>query len=290
MNTKNKICPFCHKNISVKKHLKICNPDVNENIAYLMMVELTYDCKIINIINDYEMGYSLPDIKKKYGISYKVTTNILKINGIAIRSIKESSNENRLKKYKTTCNSKYGVDNVSKLTNIKRKKRNTFLKKYGVDNIFKTTEFKEKMKLRIANMNNVDWEKRLIKMLTVSSKPELIVKNILEINSIEFFHQKFINRNSYDFQIKDTNILIEVQGDYWHANPQIYKKFDLINYPKNKYIVADDIWKKDEIKKNIANKYGYVIIYIWESEIKNAINNGTIENFILNKIYENIEN
>ena len=290
MNAKNKICPFCNEKISAKKHLIQCNPNIDEDNAYLMMIELTYNCQIYNIILDYKSGYSLPDIKNKYGISYKTTINILKIKRELIRSVKESSNEKRLKKYVNTCNIRYGVDNVSKLLKIKNKKKKTFLKNYGVDNIFKDGEFIDKMKSRINNMDDTDLRKHLVGILTISSKPELVVKEILDRNSIEYIQQKFINRRSYDFQIKDTKILIEVHGDYWHANPIKYKKNDLINYPNNKKLIAEDVWKVDEIKKNNANKYGYVVIYVWESDIINATKENRIEHFILNKIYENIQN
>ena len=99
MNTKNKICPFCGEIISIKKHLGICNPNVDINVAYIMMIELTFKCNVEDIICDYISGFSLPDIKTKYGLSYKVTTNVLSINDVSIRNVKESSNENKLNKY-----------------------------------------------------------------------------------------------------------------------------------------------------------------------------------------------
>lgn len=67
-------------------------------------------------------------------------------------------------------------------------------------------------------------------------------------------HWKF-----YDFRIVGHNILIEVNGDYWHANPQIYKPDDIVYRPFNKKREqlrwapkAKDIWKIDEFKKYIA--------------------------------------
>ena len=43
---------------------------------------------------------------------------------------------------------KYGVDNPSKLENVKEKKKNTFIKHYGVDNYFKTKESVKKSHTR----------------------------------------------------------------------------------------------------------------------------------------------
>lgn len=393
MNVKNKICPFCYKKISIKKHLIKCNPDIDEDNAYLMMIELTYNCKINDVIIDYKSGFSLPDIKKKYSLSYKTTINILKIKEEPIRSIKESSNKNREKKYVETCNAKYGVNNISKLSEIKDKKRKTFLKNYGVDNIFKTNEFKSNLdkimllkykkkritnpekisesrkqfseekwneinkktentyltkcsethysktpekrkeksenmikwwnslssdqKIEISECQKIGWNNRtdeqkilfskqrkdywknltdleletfIRKNLETISNTELLVKKVLDANSINYIQQIFINRKSYDFLIVDTKILIEVQGDYWHANPKIYNESDLIKYPRKKLISVKDIWKNDEIKNKNAKKYDYTIIYLWEYDINVAKRNDNLEEFILNTLYENCKN
>jgi len=317
MNYKNKICPFCGEKISGRAHLKKCNPNIDENKAFIMMVEITYDCNVNHIINEYELGFSLPEIKNKYGMSFKTITNILKINNIPIRSIKEASNENRLNKYKETCIKNYGVDNVSKLSEIKKKKKNTFLINYGVDNIFKSNEFKENLnnimiekygmkritnpekisntrnnfseqrKRYFSNMSDTEFEDYFNRTLKTISRLELKVKKILDDNLIEYTQQKFVNRKSYDFRINNTKILIEVQGDYWHANPVKYKHNDLIKYPNKKLILANKIWEKDEIKRINAEKYGYNVIYLWESDVNQSIKNGTIDEFILNTLYEN---
>ena len=391
MNTRNKICPFCHEIISIKKHLIKCNPNVNENDSYLLMIELSYKCKISEIIDDYICGLSLPDIKSKYGLPYKTTTNILKIKNVQVRTIKESSNNNRLEKYKKTCNNKYGVDNVSKLVVIKNKKIKTFLENYGVDNIFKTNEFisnlnliminkygkkrlsngkkiresklnfsKEKwneinektkntytlkygedhhtktpqvrknrseiiinwwnglsseQKMEFSehrkmwwsnrtdeqriifsnqrkaywhNLSDLDLETFIKKNLEYISKTELIVKNFLDDNLIKYTQQVFVNRRNYDFLINNTKILIEVQGDYWHANPIKYKTGDLIKYPNKNVVTADSVWDNDFKKKLNAEKYGYKIIYLWEQEINLAVKHNNINKLILDKLYENI--
>ena len=68
----------------------------------------------------------------------------------------------------------------------------------------------------------------------------------------------------YDFKIG--NILIELNGIYWHCSPKIYKPNDLVKFPNNKFILAKDKWKYDEEKCKFAEKRGYKIITIWEDE------------------------
>ena len=62
--------------------------------------------------------------------------------------------------------------------------------------------------------------------------------------------------------------IIEFQGDLYHANPKIYTNETYINpYDHNK--TAEIIWKYDLNKKMIAEKYGFEVYYVWESDYKN---------------------
>ena len=64
------------------------------------------------------------------------------------------------------------------------------------------------------------------------TKPEKEIRNMLEKNNIEFEPQKEIGYYLCDFAIKN-KIIIEVQGDYWHGNPKIYKSEKLDKTQKN---------------------------------------------------------
>lgn len=108
------------------------------------------------------------------------------------------------------------------------------------------------------------------------TKPEKIVEDILKKNNIENYFQFFINDNgtckSYDFKLKGKNILIEVDGDYWHGGPGCNGHFyDVENVKKN-----------DKLKNEIALKHGYSVIHVWQSELKNN------PNIILEKIKQYI--
>jgi hypothetical protein len=63
------------------------------------------------------------------------------------------------------------------------------------------------------------------------------------------------------------NIILEINDDYWHANPKKYKKNDILNFPFKK-IKAYKIWNMDKHKFNIAERNGYKIYQIWENDIK----------------------
>lgn len=94
------------------------------------------------------------------------------------------------------------------------------------------------------------------------NKLERLVASILDENNIPYRFQFFINKNgvckSYDFKLKDSNIIIEVDGDFWHGNEKSKVKFD-------KY---ETVRKNDELKTMIACEEGYTLIRLWESDIK----------------------
>lgn len=316
MRKKNKVCPFCKSKISTVNHLTKCNPSINEDDAFILMIKSTYGISAKDVVNEYENGMSLPDIKKVYGISYNYTEKILNIFDSSTRTIKEANSlDSRQEKYKETCIKKYGVDNVSKTEEIKEKKKKTFIENYGVDNIFKTDGFAEYVSQiclkkygvkRVSNPKKVSearlnfseekWKKihsKTRKTLQEKyengehtdkyiSSLELIVSEVFDRNGIEYESQKFIDGLAYDFHIKNTNIIVEVNGDYWHANPKIYEADETINYVNVGYIPVSDIWDRDLEKKNNALDFGYKVLYIWECDINNNMDN--IDEFILSEL------
>lgn len=98
---------------------------------------------------------------------------------------------------------------------------------------------------------------------------ERTIENYLIDNNIVHKYNFICNRKyQYDFLLKDKKIVIEVQGDYWHANPNIYSDDDFTKKKlteQQKYKIDLDIIKNEYIKQNTD----YDIIYLWETEIKN---------------------
>jgi hypothetical protein len=70
----------------------------------------------------------------------------------------------------------------------------------------------------------------------------------------------------------DTKV-IEVFGDYWHANPMIYESTDIVRYPGNKQVIVQDKWDSDNLRLESLKKCGYDVLVIWEYEWRNNLNN-----------------
>ena len=295
------ICPFCGKELNRNGIHHIYKCKENKEIKNKDEIRLTYlkfnfgediDKKIVE---DYSNLYSLPMLKERYEIDYKSITFLLKLNGIEIRNISESAKKISINKYKKTCIEKYGVENVSQLKEIKGKKGKTFTEHYGVDNIWKLSSYnkmcaelhpesheehmKKVHKGRDEYFKNITEEgmaERIAKTFSTqvkngfyNSKLELRICKALEELNISYTRQFHLKgyKHPYDFHLCDTKIIIEVNGDFWHANPLIYEENDIVKLPETRR-KAKEIWERDKKHIDKANSMGYKVISIWEYDIK----------------------
>lgn len=82
-----------------------------------------------------------------------------------------------------------------------------------------------------------------------------------------------------DFYLNEFNVVIEYFGDYWHANPKIFK--DELFIHKSIKIPIYEIWNKDKLRLNlIQESLNCSILVIWES---------TSHEILIEKIEEYIE-
>ena len=80
-----------------------------------------------------------------------------------------------------------------------------------------------------------------------------------------------------DFFLPDYQVIIECYGDYWHANPELYKNNSTIYRTP-----VELIWERDNLKKQLFLEHGYKFIYFWEHELISDIDR--IKHKILNII------
>lgn len=94
---------------------------------------------------------------------------------------------------------------------------------------------------------------------------ELKIESILDSLDIEYFdHIKVGPDFNFEGDYVVGDIVIEVNGDYWHGNPSIY------SVPNSMQRFAIE---KDQIKKEYFESIGYKVITIWEEEIINDLQN-----------------
>ena len=90
------------------------------------------------------------------------------------------------------------------------------------------------------------------------SKLEFTFADILTGLGIEFVHQYEVEGFNYDFYIPSKNILIEVDGDYWHAHPDKFTELNNMQR-KNKGL--------DKLKTKHAADRNYQLLRFWEHDI-----------------------
>ena len=92
------------------------------------------------------------------------------------------------------------------------------------------------------------------------NKLEEKVSKILEENNIKYTYNFFLNNKvickQYDFKIG--NILLEIDGDYWHGGPGV----------KTHHFSASQTQQNDLLKNQLAEELGYKLVRVWESEFK----------------------
>jgi G:T-mismatch repair DNA endonuclease (very short patch repair protein) len=301
-------CIKCRDTFSKTNLLKLhinrkhdINPIENEKNFIKSQVPLSDD-DFTNAVQMYMNGYTVYDVKEKYGASFALYIELLGIKRTASESKKTSVYKNRVEK---TNLSKLGVKNPSQSKIIKDKKKETFLKnhsyennfcnydirtfaqksidyekvkesnsqtvlvRYGVSNIAQVPSVSAKisvsLKERCKNMSDTERRKMTEKArssVKYVSKLENRVQFLLNALNVEYTANSFLYSYSWDLIFRN-KVILEIQGDFWHANPNMYKPNDTLLDG----LLAKDVWYKDEKKKKTAEKNGYSVFYLWENEI-----------------------
>lgn len=247
-------CPKC----------KICNNNVNFN---------SFD-KGYNLYCSIKCAFKDPIVIEKANISRLSNFNskedlILHMKNLNIKGnekLKELSRDtewvtnknnnisNALKErggYKNSNNPMFGKAHSDE-TKIKMKESAKIRDNSNIGKYKRTEQHKETLSIQITkNIKSGKLKK------SFNTKPELILKKILEDLNIlyeqqfliQFRKTKYSNwRHCYDFYICNTNILIEVDGDYWHS--------------------LENIKIRDIECNKIADKFGFNVIRFTEFQLK----------------------
>jgi very-short-patch-repair endonuclease len=109
--------------------------------------------------------------------------------------------------------------------------------------------------------------KRIIKTGKVKrSGLEYKFEGILDLLEIKYIHSYFIEtiNKIYDFYLPEHNILIEIDGDFWHCNPNT--KYASPECKTQNINIKNDIFKSQWALDN-----GYKLLRFWENDINNNI-------------------
>lgn len=143
-------------------------------------------------------------------------------------------------------------------------------------------DFKEQARIRGAYLMSIRDKKD--KSDKINSKPQLAVNSLLDEMSIEYEREKNLVYYSVDNYLKKYNLIIEIQGDYWHCSP--------IKYVDKISEMQAEVIRSDKAKHTyIKRTYDIDVLYLWENDITKNIelcrnliklyveNNGELPNY-----------
>lgn len=91
------------------------------------------------------------------------------------------------------------------------------------------------------------------------SNTEKAFAKILESCQIEFKSQVVVDRLTCDFLIPSSNLIIEVNGDYWHGNPKTFP---------NPSPLQSERRRSDKRRDWVLRQFGFSVWHVWEDDIK----------------------
>lgn len=220
---------------------------------------LTNNSKYYRLFQELDIDYSLSKSASSQSTRKKTRQTCLEKYGYEHNFQKDSSSriewESRLLKEE-------GITNVFQRESVKKKSQNTIIKRYG------SNSRRAKITQRGNSCSSLNlWLYRVLNDLKIEYKPEFPLqrhKGIYYYDCLLWSHK-----------------LIEVNGDYWHGNPNIYKPNDIIlKGSKTGEMMVKDKWAADNRKIKFAENLGFLVLTIWELDIKSN------ENQVIQRIKE----
>jgi len=180
-------------------------------------------------------GLSLAEISAIIGVSDLTMTKKLKdtdikfVPGDTMRSF--AGRESEVIKMYRAGYSTYDIAEICGITNPDSIAK--YLKQHNV--LRSREEVRELVAIKLSNRE------------AFKSRPHKKLESILHRASIQYSSEFPLDGWNFDIHLNDTNILIDVNGDYWHRLPNRISR--------------------DIRKKSIANKNGYKLVWVWEHQL-----------------------
>jgi very-short-patch-repair endonuclease len=217
---------------------------------------------------------------EKYGWDIKKYENFNKSRGITLQNqIKKYGKNEGILRFEKYCEkqsktstieyliNRFGEERANEILDAKGKRIEYFERIYGENAIEKYVEYWNSVKNPYYSKVSIELFDLLIFELNLNQYKIYYKENeygIYDKDSSQYF--------KYDFTIPELNLIIEFNGDAWHANPSIYSKDDK-PHPINKKVTASELWKYDNIKKSAAESNGFNVLYVWENDYRNNFEN-----------------
>lgn len=91
------------------------------------------------------------------------------------------------------------------------------------------------------------------------------IKAALCCESLGFVSEQAIGPYRCDEVHHEKRVVIEINGDYVHANPKLHKPDDVIVLERDRY-KASERWARDAEREKRLEALGYRVFVVWESD------------------------
>lgn len=257
-------CLGCKKTVRVGHRCK--------KLINLIKETLTYEFLLKEYVENQK---SLPELQAETHINFGTIHRKLKEFGLS-RTVKESCQvQAKAEKAKQTNLKKTGFPhNFCKNHPSRKRWEAELLAKEGISNVFQRQEVKDKIGATLLERYGVESSALITTARGKNSYSNLhkeVVSTLLKYGIKLKIEKKIKKDNGYYYSFDifiEPNILIEVQGDYWHGNPLLYKPTDLIMKGSSAEQTVSSIWKRDILKREKAIEQGFRVIVVWEFDWK----------------------
>lgn len=235
--------------------------------------------KLNEFCERYKNGESIYSLSKEMNIvRLEYYIKELKRRNIKLRNASEAALSDKTReKYVNTCIEKFGHTNTFQSP----KTAETFMKRYGVTNPDHIPGVVSKIiNTKLEKYGGI-WGNNYKPLNGIShSKIHDIVSKYLEEEGYEIINEfvgpfKVVSADGHvkyakvDIFIPKFNLVIEINGGYWHADPRKYSRNDIIRTYEGR-VTAEHIWAKDKARENFIKSFGVNFIVLWEREIRNG--------------------
>ena len=166
-------------------------------------------------------------------------------------------------------------DTLKKIEGIKDKLRNNKERGKKISQSLKGVPKTEESKLKLSisqkkryednpklkedsSIRRINWLKT--NLSGKKSKLELRFESMLKLINLKFINQYEFKKRLFDFYLEDFNILIEVDGDFYHCNPN--SKHNEIVYDTQKITKQNDVYKD-----TLCLEHNILLLRFWEKDI-----------------------
>jgi very-short-patch-repair endonuclease len=234
-----------------------CLIEYKNQIVYKRAIKKNSNCKkccqkgkFVSIITKNKMRISAPNRMGNKNPMFGKKSAIRGKKWEDFRSKKSIKKQKKQLKKGNFKGYKHKEESKIKIGNSVRGKKNGF---YGRKH---TTKTKNKIREKVVKQ----YQKGKTK--GVGTSIERIMEEMLHELRVAYSKQFRVKFWLFDFYLPMHNIMIECDGDYWHANPLFYKRKNL-NATQRKN-VGNDKRKNSYLKKNKVP-----LLRFWENDLKN---------------------